>query len=316
MAVSTPAETLQPARRRGGGLAQREAIELYLFISPWLIGLVVFTLGPMLASIVLSLMSWKLLTPPVWRGLDNYIQIFTSDPLFVKALVNTTYYTAVSVPLHLVTALLVAMLLNTRIRGLPVYRTIFYIPSVFSGVAVALMWIWILHANSGLVNQALALFGIQGPNWLGSPQWAMPAMILMSLWGGLGSPMVIFLAGLQGVPQHLYEAAEVDGANWWAKLRHVTLPMLSPVIFFNLVMGIVGSFQVFGASYILTGGGPNYATYTYVFKIYQDGFTQFRMGYASALAWILFVILVVFTYFQFAMGKRWVYYETEIAGKR
>ncbi|MCL5998473.1 MAG: sugar ABC transporter permease [Chloroflexi bacterium] len=297
-------------------LARREAIEMYICLAPWLIGVVVFTLGPMLASVVLSFMDWKLLKPPVWVGLDNFVSIFTSDPLFTKALVNTAYYTGFSVPLQLITAFLVAMLLNTRVRGLAIYRTIFYIPSVFSGVAVAIMWIWILHPNAGLLNQGLGILGIQGPNWLGNPQWAMPAMIIMSLWGGIGSPMVILLAGLQGVPQHLYEAAEVDGANGWHKLRHITLPMMSPVIFFSLVVGIVGSFQVFGASYILTGGGPNYATYTMVLKIYQNGFTQFRMGYATAQAWILFLILVTFTYLQFRLSRRWVYYETETVGKR
>ena len=316
--TATAVKPSRPIRKRRGSQARREALQMYLCLSPWLIGLVVFTLGPLIASLVLSFSNWKMLKPPVWVGLDNYVRIFTSDRLFVKSLTNTLFYALGAIPLQLVGALTAAVLLNTGVRGQGAFRTCFYIPSVFSTVATAVMFWWVFHPKAGLINWALDIVGIEGPKWLVDSRWAMPSVIVMTVWGSLGGPMIVFLAGLQGVPQHLYEAAEVDGANWLDKLRKITLPMISSVIFFNIVMGFVNAFgfSLFTAPYILTGGGPAYATYTYTFKIYEDAFQNFRMGYACALAWILFVMLVGVTVLQFRLGRRWVYYEGETVGKR
>ncbi|HEY3079075.1 MAG TPA: sugar ABC transporter permease [Chloroflexota bacterium] len=303
----------------GGGfwtLRRREELEFYLCVSPWIVGFVLFTAGPMIASLGISLADWKLIAPPFWVGLQNYRDIFTDDDLFVKALVNTAYYTGASVPLRLVVAFAVASLLNVKIPGQPFFRTVFFLPSILSGVAVAIVFIWIFDPNYGILNQALALARIRGPQWLTDPNWAMPALILQGLWGGIGGLMVIYLAGLQGIPQHLYEAAEVDGADRWARLRHITVPLMSPVIFFTLVLGVVGSFQVFTSSFVMTRGGPNYATFTYVLYLYAKAFEQFKMGYAAALAWVLFLLIVALTYLQFRLGRRWVYYEAPTDGRR
>jgi multiple sugar transport system permease protein len=221
-----------------------------------------------------------------------------------------------SVTLRLLLAFVLACLLNVKIFGQAAFRTVFFLPSILSGVAVAIMFIWVFHPNSGLLNRGLALFGVRGPNWLIEPEWAMPALVIQSLWSGVGGPMVIYLAGLQGIPQSLYEAAEVDGANWWARVRHVTIPLMSPVIFLTAVMGVIGSFQVFTSSYVMTRGGPNYATLTVVLYLYRKGFEYFSFGYAAALAWVLFFIIIGFTYLQFRWGRRWVYYEAPNEGRR
>lgn len=302
-AVARPAAI---GRRRR--VALREEGEFFLFIGLWLIGFLVFNAGPILATIAISFTRWSMVKAPIWIGLTNYVTMFTNDPLFIKALINTIYYTGVSVPLSMLLALLLALLMNQRVRGIYVFRTIFYLPSVVSGVAVAILWTWLFHPQYGLINFFLSLIGIQGPEWLYSLQWSMPAMILMSLWS-IGGSMLIYLAGLQGIPEHLYEAASIDGANAFTRFRHVTIPMISPVIFFNLILSIIGSFQVFTNIYVMTQGGPANSTMVYVVYLYERAFQDFNMGYASALAWILFLVIMFFTLIQFVLAPRWVYYE-------
>lgn len=296
--------------------------EGFLFIAPWLLGFLFFTLGPMAASLALSLTKWDLLRPtPLWVGLGNY-QALLNDPDFYLSLKRTLYYTLVSVPVGMAGSLGVALLMNQKVPGIQVFRTIYYLPAVTSSVAMYLLWKWLLNPDIGLINQALRahvpLPTLQGiawvplmahpPEWLADPDWAIPALILMGLWY-LGSGMIIYLAGLQGIPEHLYEAAELDGSNAWHRFRHVTLPMLSPTIFFNLTMSIIGSFQVFTAAFVMTGGGPAKATLFYVLLLYQQAFDYLRMGTASAMAWILFVIIVVLTLINFKVAPRWVHYE-------
>ncbi|MCL4861205.1 MAG: sugar ABC transporter permease [Caldilineaceae bacterium] len=279
----------------------------YIFIGPWLIGFVIFALGPIIASFALSFTRYELITAPQWIGLGNYATLLSGDRLFWLSLYNTVYYTVLSVPLGLIVAFLLAMLLNRRQPGIGVYRTLFYLPVVSSGVAISLLWIWLLNPQFGMVNYLLRLVGLPGPGWLVDGAWAKPALVLMSMWS-VGGTVVVFLAGLQGVPRTLYEAAALDGANGWARFRHVTMPMMSPVIFFNLIIGMIGSFQVFTQAYIMTGGGPQNATLFYVLHLFKQGFGLFRMGYAAALAWILFLIILVLTIVQMTLARRWVYY--------
>ena len=252
-----------------------------------------------------------MLTEPQWLGLENYRQILIQDELFWKALINTIYYTFVSVPLQMVGGLIIALLLNRNWRGIGWFRGIFYLPQIVAGVAFSILWMWILHPHYGLLNYILGKFGIRPIPWFLSKTWAMPTLILISLWG-LGDKMLIYLAGLKGIPAYLYEAAEIDGATPWSKFVSITLPMLSPSLFFTLVMGIIWSFQVFTASYIITGGGPDNATLVYVLYLYRTAFQQFRMGYASALAWIFLVIILCFTSLIFKSSPLWVYYEGEL----
>jgi len=286
----------------------RAAAEAYLLISPWLFGFLTLTLGPFIASLVMSFMKWRILTPPVFIGFANYERLFLRDARFGISLYNTAYYVLLSVPSGLVVAFFVAILLNQNVKGLPLFRTLFYVPSVTSGVATAILWLGLFDARYGLINTVLRFVGIEGPLWLGSRAWAKPALVIMSLWY-VGGSVVIFLAGLQGIPQHLYEAAEVDGAGSWARLRHVTFPMMTPTIFFNLIMGIIGSFQVFTSSFVMTDGGPADATLFYVLYLYRNAFEYFRMGYASALAWVFFLIVLALTLVQLAGSRHWVYYE-------
>ena len=297
-------------RNRMGSLRRRfSAAEGYLFASPWIVGFVLLTLGPMMASIWISFHRWNILTPPAAVGLANYHRALFEDPLFWKSLRNTAYYGFVSVPLGMCWALLVAVLLNQRVRALAAFRTIFYLPSVVAGVATALVWTLLLNPDIGAVNLLLHKIGVRNPpGWLLDEKWAMPGLILMSMWG-LGNMMIIYLAGLQSVPEELHEAAEIDGAGPLKRFRHVTLPMLTPTIFFNLVMSVIGSFQVFMQSYVMTNGGPNDATLTYVLHLYRNAFEQFKMGYASALAWILFAIILAMTLLIVRSSGWWVYYE-------
>lgn len=285
-------------------------IEGYLFIAPWLIGFVAFVLGPFLASFFLSFADWNLVRPPAWVGLEHYRTMFTDDPKWIKSFVNTVYFTAFHVPLILVVALFTALLLNRQLPGIGVFRTLFYLPSVTAGVATAILWRFVFNYRYGLLNQAIGLVGIEGPNWLGSTKWAMPAFIIMSTWG-FGSLMVLYLAGLQGVPRELYEAAEIDGATPWDKLLKVTIPMMSPVIFFTMIMTVIGSFQIFTAAFIMTEGGPADATLFYILYLYRSAFQWLRIGYASAMAWILFLIILALTLVQLRLSKRWVFYAGE-----
>ncbi len=286
---------------------KREALEGYLFISPWLIGFLVFTLGPLVASIFISLSKWDIFSAPQFVGFENYIAMFR-DPLFKKSLWNTFYYSIFSIPLGMAGGLALALLLNQKVKGLPIFRTIFYLPSVTSGVAVALLWKWIFNPEFGIANAILNFFGFPGLQWLNSPTWAMPALIIMSLWG-VGGGMLIYLAGLQGIPRQLYEAAELDGAGSWACFINITLPMLTPTLFFQLITGIIGSFQIFTQAFVMTNGGPVNATLFYVLYLYRNAFQWWKMGYASALAWFLFVVILILTLIQFRLSKRWVHYD-------
>jgi len=287
---------------------KRESILGYLYISPWIIGFLIFTAGPMIASIYFSFCDYQLLIPPKWVGISNYIRIFFNDQLFLKSLWNTFYYTVGSITLGVLGSLFLAVLLNQRVRGETIFRSMFYLPTLTPAVAMAILWGWLFNTEFGLINRTLSKIGIQGPAWLYSTEWVIPAFIIMSLWGIGGSRMIILLAGLQGIPQELYDAAEVDGVNWWTRLRYITLPLLSPSIFFVIVTGIIGSFQIFTASYIMTGGGPANASLFYVLYLYRNAFEYFKMGYASALAWILFIIIITLTLFQFKLAGKWVYY--------
>jgi multiple sugar transport system permease protein len=289
----------------------REAIDGWLFILPWFLGFVIFTAGPVAASALFSFMNWEILTPPEWVGVANFRQMW-GDPLFWLALYNTAYYTFLGVPLYLMAALLSALLLNLPLRGQPIYRTIFFLPSLTPAVANALLWVWIFSPDFGLANYFLAGVGLPAQKWLFDVNLAKPSLILMGLWG-IGSQMIIFLAGLQGISPTLYEAASIDGANGWRRFWAITLPMLSPTIFFNLVIGIIGSFQVFTTAYIATQGGPQNATLFYVLYLWRNGFDYFKMGYASALAWVMLVIVLLMTLIQFRLARRLVYYEVEEA---
>lgn len=296
------------------GLAADEERHFYLFVSPWLVGFFTFTLGPIIASFVLSFTRYDVIHPPVTIGLENY-QRLVDDRLFWQSLKVTGVYTAAAVPLGIVASLTLALILNQKIPGLSVFRTLFYLPNVISGVAVSLLWLWILNPDFGVVNLLLwKLFRIRGPAWVFSESWVIPALVLMSLWN-VGGPMLIYLAGLQGIPTQLYEAADLDGANVVQKFYHVTLPMMTPVILFTLITGMIGSFQVFTQAYVMTKGGPGRASLFYVLYLYQNAFLFFKMGYASALAWILFIVILIFTMLLLRTSRRWVYYESMDGGR-
>jgi multiple sugar transport system permease protein len=279
-------------------------------MAPWLIHLSVLILGAMLFSLGISLYDTDFLTKTEFVGLDNYRRMF-NDPLFWKSLGNTAYYTFAMVPLSVTFALIIALLLNQKVKFLGVYRTLYYIPSIVSGVAIALLWSYLLNPRFGLINQGLALLGISGPEWIYSQQWAIPAFIMMGVWGA-GGNMLLYLAGLQGIPTTLYEAAKIDGANGWHRFWRITLPMLTPTIYFNLLINMIGAWQVFSQSYIMTSGGPNNATLTMVLYLYRKGFEQFHFGYAAALAWTIFVIIMLFTLLVVRSSEAWVYYEGEM----
>ncbi|NPV06909.1 MAG: sugar ABC transporter permease [Anaerolineae bacterium] len=281
----------------------------FLMVSPWVIGFLAFTLGPMVASIYFSFTDYNVLKPPSFVGLRNFVELFTDDYRHTIAIYNTVYYSVFQVPLSLALALAVAVLLNQGMPGENLFRTVYYLPSVVSGVALSMLWLWLFDPSLGLVNLFLERVGIRGPLWLQHPNWSKPALILMSFWG-IGRAMVIFLAALQGVPAELYDASMVDGAAWLQKIRHVTLPLITPTIFFNLVMGIIGSFQVFTNAYIMTRGGPANSTLFYVLYLYYNAFQYLRMGYASAMAWVLFLVVLFFTFVVFRSSGRWVYYES------
>lgn len=290
---------------------QREEISFYLSISPWLIGFLLFTGGPILYSLVMSFTNWTGLQTRDWVGLENYRVMFFEDPLFWIVLRNTFYYSFVSVALGTTAALGAAVLLNQKVPGVTIFRTLFYLPSITSGVAIAILWMWIYNPQVGLLNYLLGLLGITpGPGWLSSQTWAMPALIFMSLWG-IGPNMIILLAGLQGIPQHLYEAARMDGANRWHEFRHVTVPMLSPVLFYVIVISLIGSLQVFENVFIMTKGGPGTSTLVYVMHLYNNAFVYQKMGYASSYAWILVLIIFTLTWLMFRSSRAWVHYEFE-----
>jgi multiple sugar transport system permease protein len=297
-----------------GRLARQEALTGILLVMPWFLGFVGLLLGPMLISIYLSFTDWDLLTDPKWIGLQNYRRMVFSDPLVQQSLKVTTIYAFSAVPLQVVGGLFLAVLLNQSIKLKSFIRTVFYLPSVVSGVAVAMLWLWIFNSDFGLLNTLLHLFGVQGPAWLSDPRYVLMAFVIMSLWG-VGGSMVIYLAGLQGVPTDLYEAAEVDGANSPKRFWYITLPMISPVIFFNLVMGIIQALQIFNQAYIMTQGGPQNASMFMMLYLYFNAFEYFRMGYASTLAWLIFFYILTLTLLVFRSSSRWVFYAGSVRGR-
>lgn len=282
----------------------------YLFLSPWLVGMLAFTMVPVAASFYISFTDYEMFNSPVWSGTYNYEQIFTNDKQFWDSLSVTLTYVFLGVPLELAFALLVALMLHKGISGLRVYRAIYYVPSLFGGsVAIALLWRQLFGAN-GMVNTFLANFGIEGTSWVATPETALYTLILLKVWQ-FGSPMIIFLAGLQQIPNDLYEAASIDGAGKVSQFLKLTMPLLTPIVFFNLIMQLISAFQAFTPAYIVSGGtgGPLNSTLFYTLYLYQKGFISFQMGYASALAWILLLLISIFTAIAFWSSKKWVHYE-------
>lgn len=301
-------------KRRFSRMVFKEAALGYAFASPFLFGFFALTFGPMLFSLILSLGDWNAHHPLAdyqFVGLSNFKEIIFHDELFWTALYNTTYYAVFAVPLGIAFALMLALLLNQKLKGIYIYRTIFYLPSLVAGVATVILWKWIFSTDFGILNSFLRIIGIQGPAWLQNPAWSKPALIIMHFWG-VGSTMLIFLAGLQNIPQHLYEVADLDGASRWQKFRNVTIPMLTPTIFFNLIMSIIGAFQIFTVVFVMNEwGGARNSLLFYVLYLYRRAFVEFEMGYASALAWILFVIIMGMTLLVIKSSAVWVYYEGE-----
>lgn len=297
-------------------LARREAMVAYLYLLPWLMGLVFLSGGPLIAGVALGFTDWEISTkvPLHFVGVQNFVAMFTQDPLFYQSLKVTFVYAVSTLMLSGILSLGVALLINQNLPGMHLFRTFYYTPVMVSAVAMSIVWVFVAHRDFGVMNYVLHFFGIVGPDWLGSERWALPTVIMMSMWG-IGTPMIILLAGLRGIPRELYEAAMVDGAGWRHRFTSVTLPMLSPTLFFNLVTGIILSLQLFTQVYILTQGGPNYATYFYAYNIYVTAFQNLRVGYASALADVMFVIILVLTLLTFKTSGRWVYYAGEVESK-
>jgi multiple sugar transport system permease protein len=290
-------------------MRRREERMAWLFITPVVLGILIFQVYPTLFSLYASFTSWNLITPPRWIGPDNYINLLTTDRFFFKTLWNTTRYTLGVVLPSMAIALFFASLLNQKIRLRYTYRAIYFVPVVAPTVALALLWGWLYEPNFGIINSVLRTIGIKGPSWLGTTTWALRSVIIMAIWAGLGFQIVIFLAGLQGISQEYYEAASIDGANAWQKFRSITLPLLSPVTFFVLVTGIIGTFQDFALVYVLTQGGPANSTQLIVMYLYGLAFRLQRMGLASAVAYSVFVVIVGLTILNFILSKRWVFYE-------
>jgi multiple sugar transport system permease protein len=290
--------------------AQRRMVTGYLFIMPFILGFLIWFLIPALTAVWLTFTDWNLIRPPRYVGLDNLRQL-GNDELFWQALKVTTLFTVISVPVSLVLSFILALLMNTKVPGVRFFRTVYYLPSIVPAVANAVLWTWILNTDFGLANVLLRMVGLPKIEWLQNPDWALPAIILVSLWG-LGGSMVIYLAGLQGIPRVFYEAAEIDGAGRWAQLWSITLPLLSPVIFFNLIIGIIGTFQIFTAGFLITNGGPQNATLFYVLYLYNNGFKFLKMGYSAALGWVLFAIIMLLTLVVFRYVGRMVHYEDNV----
>jgi len=303
---AAPAPVAQTRRRTA---SRREAIAAYGFISPWMLGFVGLTVGPMLASLALSFTDDNLVASGTsFVGLDNYENALFDDPLVMHSLRVTAYYASAAVVLDLVVGLALALLLNAGFRGIGAIRTIYYLPAAVSGVAVSLLWLWIFQPNGGLANGLLALVGLPGPAWVYSTTWVIPAFVLMSLWG-VGRSAFIYLAILQRIPTNLYEAAAVDGAGSMRRFFRITVPLVTPAIFLNLVLGLIGNFQTFTQAFVISEGGPANASLFYTLLVYRNAFRYFRIGYASALAWILFALLFILTMLLFLSARRWVFYE-------
>jgi multiple sugar transport system permease protein len=312
MSVASTAIGQKLQKRRASKATVREAIAGYLFASPWLLGLIFWTIGPIIASLYLSFTDYHVLKPPQWSGVANYVKAFTDDDQFWPSLGRTFRYALTVVPLSLMGSLLLAILLNQGLKGSALARTFFFLPHLTPVVAMAILWKWLLHTEVGPVNYGLESIGLPKVPWLSSQKWALNSLCMVAIWAAVGgNSMLIFLAALQGVPQEMYEAAEIDGAGRWTKTRHVTLPLISPSIFFNLVLGVIGALKVFALAYVGTNGGPGWATTFYGLRLYREAFQFFRMGYGSALAWILALILFGLTYVQMQASRRWVYYAGE-----
>lgn len=304
-----PPGPLQAASYRFGlSPRRREYLWGYFFIAPWIIGFLVFSLIPIASVFYFSTTQYSALSSPIFTGSANYEKMFLRDPYFIRSLANTLIYVVVRVPLHITIGFALAVALNAKLRGVRLLRTFFYMPTIVPAVANAVLWMWILESQVGILNYVLKAGGLPTTNWLGTVTWAMPSLIVMSLWQ-VGSIMTIFLAGLQGIPAQLYEAAEIDGAGRWRKLFSVTIPMMTPTILFNVILDIISSFQVFAAAFIITDGGPLNSTLFYVLYVYRNAFRFFDMGYASALSVVLFVLIAAMTAVVFRSSSSWVHYE-------
>jgi multiple sugar transport system permease protein len=301
---------LKNAAKHKSGMDRREAIQFYLFISPWLIGFLVFFIYPLLSSLFYSFTRYEIGGRPVWIGLRNYVEMFT-DPRYLNSIKVTFIFALVSVPLITAVSLGLALILSQKLRGINFFRSIYFMPSVMPMVAVSLTFFYVLRPKTGPLAGFLAIFGIEGPRWLGEPQWALPALIMIYVWLVFGGQMVIYMAGIKGIPSDLYEVAEIDGAGAWAKFRNVTIPLLTPTIFLNLVLGIIGAMQIFDIPYVMTEGGPADATRTYMIHLYNRGWVEIRMGSGSAMGWILFLIIMAITLLVVRSSQAWVYYEGE-----
>jgi multiple sugar transport system permease protein len=296
------------AKRTGMTRRERRAVLVgLLFLTPWIIHMILFELYPFIASLYYSLTVYTLLQPPIYVGLDNYVGLFFQDGLFWTSMFNTVYYMILAVGCGTIVGIVLAMLLNLKVRAMAVYRTIFYLPSVTPIVALSIVWLWLYNSQYGIINNAISAIGLPTIGWLSDPAWAKIGLVMISLWT-VGGAVIIYLAGLQDIPQDLYEAAEIDGANSWNKTMNVTLPLLSPVILFNVITGMIGAFQYFTQAFIMTGGGPGDSTLMYSLYLYFNAFRYFKMGYASAMAWILFLLVMGFTLLVFRSSARWIYY--------
>lgn len=298
----------RPSSARPNARRRREAVWGIALAAPAILGFLLWQLGPILGSLAIAFTDWRIVGTPAWVGLDNFAKMFAHDELFYKALGVTLVYSVVSVPLRLLVAFGLALLLNTKVRALPVFRTIFYLPSLVPLIASSVLWIWLFNPDFGLLNAILTPLGFPKLQWIYDGSTVLPSLILMSLWD-VGPLMIIFLAGLQGVPRQLYEAVRIDGGNGWHRLRHVTVPMVTPTILFNLILSIIAALQTFTQGYVMTHGGPNNASLFFVLYLYRKAFQESQMGYASALAWVLFLIIAGLSFLVFRSSSRWVFYE-------
>ncbi len=287
----------------------RENLRFLIWISPWLFGFVILTLLPLLGSLYISFTEWKIVSDPIWVGLKNYKDLFT-DPIFLKSLKVTFTYCAMTIPLSMVLSFIVAMLLNGDLPYASLLRTIYYLPCVVSSVAASLLWSWVFNYRFGLLNQLLAAIGVQGPNWIGDEKWSLISLAIMSLWG-VGGGIIFYLAGLQAVPQHLHEAAKLAGAGWWRRLFTITLPSMSPILWFSFLTNIISGLQSFTSAYLMTSGGPNNSTMFYALYLYNNAFKYHKMGKACAMAWILFIIIMVLSALVVKVTSPMVYYEND-----
>lgn len=292
-------------------ITEKQSFWGYVFVSPWLLGFLIFGLYPIVMSIYYSLCQYDVLRIPQFIGLDNYKELLFNDDYFWVSIYNTLFYLVFRTPFVIIGSLLLAVLVDNSIKGMKFFRTVYFTPSIISGVILSVLWMWLLNPEYGLINNALGYFGIQGPLWLIDPNWSKPALILMSVWSIGGGRMLVFLAALQGVPKHLYEAVEIDGGSWWAKFKNVTIPHISPIIFLWTIIEVIFALQVFVEAYVMTKGGPLNSTLFYNLYLYNKAFDDFQMGYSSALAWILFIIALVLTFIQFRVSKKWVHYAGE-----